>query len=126
MNRDQIRHRNEAQVDRGPAGGAEGVDFFIPAVAGDLPMRHLAGDLHVGTLRKDQIGPVSGAASFLAIAALAVAFDDGFASRFVTNRAALTSAGIEVAHLLLSFIMGLRVQAAVPALSLGFAKTSSG
>src|SRR5882757_118131 len=38
------------------------------------------------------------ATSFLAIATLAVVLDDGFAARFITDRAARTSAGIGLGH----------------------------
>ena len=77
MNRDQVRHSNEGQVDRRPAGGAESVDLVVPAISSNVPIRRLAGDPHVGTLRKRQIGSVPGAASFLAIATLAVVLEMG-------------------------------------------------
>jgi hypothetical protein len=41
---------------------------------------------------------VTGAASFLAMAALAVVFKDGLCRRFVPDRAACTSADIILAH----------------------------
>jgi hypothetical protein len=87
VNRNVLGHGDEGQVDRCSAGGAEGMYFLVPAVTDKIPNRSLAGDLNVCTMRKGQIGSVTGAASFLAIAALAMALHDGFAARFITPHA---------------------------------------
>jgi hypothetical protein len=57
--------------------GQEAWIFVVPAGTGNIPNRSLAGDLNVGTMRKSQIGPVTGAASFLAITALAMDLNMG-------------------------------------------------
>src|SRR4051794_28673662 len=98
VNRYQLRHRDECQVDRRSAGRAEGVVLFIPAVACHPPVFRFTQNAHVGSPGEDQVGSMPRAASLLAIAALAVALDDGFAARLVTDRAARTSAGIGLGH----------------------------
>jgi hypothetical protein len=94
VDRYQLRHRDECQVDRRPAGRAEGVELFVPAVGRYPPVPRFARNAHVGSPGEDQIGSVPGAASLLTIATLAVALDDGFAARLIMDRAAGTSAGI--------------------------------
>src|SRR5207237_3123158 len=98
VDRYQFRHGGEYQVDRRSASRAEGVDLFVPTVARYPPVFRFTRNAHVGSPGEDQIGSVPRAASFLAIAALAVALDDGFAARLITNRAARTSAGIGLGH----------------------------
>src|SRR6266404_988217 len=98
MDRYQFRHRDECQVDRRSAGRAEGVDLFVPAVARYPPVFGFTRNAHFGSPGEDQIGSMPRAASFLAIAALAVALDEGFAARLITDRAAGTSAGIGLGH----------------------------
>ena len=94
VNRYQLRHVLECQVDRRSTDRAEGVDLFVPAVARDTPVFRFARNRHFGALGEGQVGSMPRAASFLAIAALAVDFDDGFAARFITDRATRTSAAI--------------------------------
>ena len=98
VDRDQVRHRDEAQVDRRSADRAEGVDLHVAAVACDLPLRRLAGDRHLGARGKGQVGAVPGAASPLAIAALAVILEDGRVLGCVADRAARASAGVGLGH----------------------------
>ena len=98
VNRYQFRHRDECQVDRRSAGRAEGVELFVPAVARDPPVFRFTRNAHIGSPGEDQIGSMPRAASLLAIAALAVALDDGCAARLITDRAARTSAGIGLGH----------------------------
>ena len=57
-----------------------------------------ARNCHIGALGEGQVGSMPRAASFLAISTLAVDFDDGFAARFVTDRATRTSAAIALGH----------------------------
>jgi hypothetical protein len=90
----QFRHCDECQIDRRSTGRAEGVDLFIPAVARYPPGVRFARNCHIGSLGEGQIGSMPRATSFLAIAALAVVLEDGFAARFIANRAARASAGI--------------------------------
>src|SRR5206468_427561 len=94
VDRYQFRHGDECQVDRRSAGRAEGVELFVAAVARHPPVFRFARNGHFGSPGEDQIGAMPRAASLLAIAALAVALDDGFAARLIVDRAARTSAGI--------------------------------
>src|SRR5262245_28788891 len=98
MDRDQLRHRGKAQEDRRSADRAEGVDLHVAAVARDLPVRRLAGDLDLGPRGKGQVGAVPGAASLLAVAALAVVLEDGRVLGGVADRAARASAGVGLSH----------------------------
>src|SRR6185312_1710991 len=104
MDRDQVRHGGERQVNRRSADRAEGMDLLVAAVPRDAPLRRRAGDLHIRPRWERQIGSVAGTASQLAIAALAVVFEDGLRLRFVPDRAARASAGIGSAHLLGSLL----------------------
>ena len=97
VDRYQVRF-DECQVDRRSTGRAEGVDLFVPAVARYPPAFRFARNCHIGSLGEGQIGSMPRAASFLAIAALAVVLDDGFAARFITDRTTRTSAGIGLGH----------------------------
>ena len=80
VNGDRLRICGEGPVDRRAAGGTEGVDLVVAAVAGDAPFSGPSVDLHRGALREGQIGRVPGAASLLAVAALAVDLDGRFVS----------------------------------------------
>src|SRR5258706_3948000 len=72
--------------------------LFVPAVPRYPPGFRVARNCHIGSPGEGQIGSMPRAASFLAIAALAVVLDDGFAARFVTDRTTSTSAGIGLGH----------------------------
>src|SRR5215468_2637173 len=98
VDRYQVRHRYECEVDRRSTGRAEGVDLFVPGVAGYPPALRLAGNCHVGSPGEGQIGSVTSAASFLAISTLAMVLEDGFAGCFIADRAAGASAGVELRH----------------------------
>lgn len=98
-NRNQIRHRDKGQIDGCPAGRAESMDLFIPAIAGNAPVIRWARNFHIGSPGKAQVRSVPRAASLLAIAALAMVLEDGFIVGFISNRAAGTSAGIWFVHI---------------------------
>ena len=98
VDRNQFRHCDECQIDRRSTGRAEGVDLFVPAVARYPPGVRFARNCHIGSLGEGQIGSMPRATSFLAIAALAVVLEDGFAARFIADRAARASAGIGLGH----------------------------
>jgi len=98
VNRYQLWHGNECQVDRRSAGRAESVVLFVPAVARYPPVFRFTRNAHIGSPGEDQIGSMPRTTSLLAIAALAVALDDGFAARLITDRAARTSADIGLRH----------------------------
>lgn len=63
---------------------------------------------------------MTGAASFLAITAVAVVLEDGGCLSLVANRAARASAGVESAHVLGSLFRGQAARSDAR----GFAKTS--
>ncbi len=98
VDRDQFRHGGECQVNWRSAGGAECVYFLVPAVAPNAPAFCRARDCHVGAPRERQIGPMPGPAAFLAIAALAVIFEDRFACGFIADGTTGAAAGIGFGH----------------------------
>src|SRR3982751_4983909 len=98
VDRYQLRHGDECQVDRRSAGRAEGLVLFIPAVACYPPVFRFTRNAHVGSPGEDQGGSMPRAASLLALVALAVPLDDSFAAGLITDRAAGASADIGLRH----------------------------
>src|SRR5262245_8830746 len=98
VDRYQVRHCCECEVDRRSTGRAEGVDLFVPAIARYPPAFRFARNCHVGSPGEGQIGSVTSAASFLAISTLAMVLEDGFAGCFKADRAAGASAGVGLRH----------------------------
>src|SRR5205085_10098171 len=76
----------------------EDVDLFVAAVARSPPSVRFARNRHIGSSGEGQVGPMPRATSFLEVAALAVVLEDGFAARFITDRAARASAAIGLGH----------------------------
>ena len=98
VDRYQFRHCNECEVNWRSATRTESVHLFIPAVTCDPPVFCITRKRYIGSQGESQIGSMPSATSFLAIAALAVILEDGFAARIIADRAARTSAGIGLGH----------------------------
>src|ERR1700676_2085931 len=95
---ENIGHRRKRQIDRRPAGRAEGVRLDVAAVADDVPLLRVTAEFHIVARREGQIGSVPGAALALAVAALAVIHENRFGRNGITDRAAAAAAGIGFTH----------------------------